>query len=257
MPDPAYDARELLRVFGGVSAESMILGDPDIAPTPKLRQAVDRRLAREPLQYITGQVGFYREEYRVTPAALIPRQDTELLVDYAVHRLPRGGYFADLCCGCGCIALSVLRNTAHTRALALDISADAVALTRENAVALGVSDRVETLVADVLTYRPQAAFCAVLANPPYVTEEAFASAQPELRYEPAAAFLGGGADGADFYRAIVRGFRGALLPDGFFAFEIGFDQAAPLRDIAAAEDLSIEIFRDLGGRDRLAVLREK
>jgi release factor glutamine methyltransferase len=222
---------------------------------PTLIDAIKKRAERTPLQYLLGEVGFYRESYKVTCAVLIPRPDTEMLVDYGVRNLPSGARFTDLCTGSGCVALSILNNTEKTAAVAVDISADALAVARENAESLGLSDRIELLLADALTYRAEECF-AVFSNPPYVSEASYAELDAEIYKEPRIAFLGG-PDGADFYRVITPLYKDKIDACGFIAYEIGYDQGKILRQIARENGMSCEIIPDLAGRDRVAVLRRK
>ena len=137
VPSPEYDARELFRSALGLGRAEIIDGATDYT-SALLDEMIQRRAAREPLQYIVGEVGFFRESYKVTPAVLIPRSDTETLVEYAVASIPRGARFADLCTGSGCIAVSTLKNTEETTALAVDISEDALAVARENPMKRGM-----------------------------------------------------------------------------------------------------------------------
>ena len=208
------------------------------------------------LQYIIGNVGFYREEYLVTPDCLIPRADTEILVDYAVKHLPVGARFADLCTGSGCVAISTLKNTKNTTAVAVDISSGALDVARKNAKQNGVSDRLTLTLADV----KQGAVCegifALLSNPPYVRDDVYPTLDGEIFHEPKIAFVGG-RDGGDFYRRITEIYRDIIDRDGFIAYEIGYDQAELLREIAEQNRMSCEIIKDLSGNDRVSVLRVK
>lgn len=250
-----HDARELFRTFGGAGA--YVSRDAECT-SGELARAVARRAEREPLQYIIGKVGFYREEYKVSPAVLIPRSDTEHLVDFAVKSIPEGEFFIDLCTGSGCVAISTLKNTKNTRALALDISRGALNIASENAAINGVSDRLTLTEGDALSgeawagYRPY----AVLSNPPYVSCAAYAALEPEIYSEPRCAFVGG-EDGGDFYRAIIPIAAGVINPKGFIAVEIGYDQAELIRSISAECGLSAEIIKDYSSLDRVAVLRRK
>ena len=250
-----HDARELFRAFGAADALGRVDRTADCA-SDGLNEALVRRSAREPLQYIIGRVGFYREEYRVTPDVLIPRADTEHLVDYAVKHIPEGESFVDLCCGSGCIAISTLKNTKNTTATAVDISASALLVAEENARENGVLDRITLIERDVLagTQMPDGGCYAVLSNPPYVSEDAYSALEPEIYREPRSAFVGG-ADGGDFYRALVPTAKKMIKPEGFVAFEIGFDQKDLLTDLAECNGMSIEIIKDYSGNDRVAVLR--
>ena len=244
-----YDARELFKLY--CPAPIMLNSECDRA---ELSSAVERRAKREPLQYIIGSVGFYREEYKVTPDCLIPRSDTEILVDYAVKNLPGGAHFADLCTGSGCVAISVLRNTPDTTAVAVDISEGALTVASENAGLNGVKDRITFRQADLLKEKIEGPFYAVLSNPPYVTDEAYLGLEGEIYHEPMAAFVGG-EDGGDFYRALTPIYKDRIAEGGFIAYEIGYDQADLLCKIADDNDMSCEILKDLSGMDRVAVLK--
>lgn len=251
--DPRYDARELFRRIGGFK-DYELLSQAVESSSPKLISAINRRANREPLQYIVGEVDFYRESYKVTPDCLIPRQETELLVDYAVKNIPSGKSFLDLCTGSGCIAISTLCNTNGTAAIAVDLSESALNVARENANRCGVSDRVRFLCKNALTECAAESVFAVISNPPYVTEAAYASLQPEIYKEPRMAFVAG-EDGLVFYRAIVSLYKDKIEKGGFFAFEIGYDQGDALREIAASHGMSAEIIKDYSANDRIAVLK--
>ena len=249
----AYDAKELFMHFGGFSPVQLIGADPECG-SEELEAAVRRRALREPLQYIVGKVGFYREEYKTDSRALIPRADTELLVDYAVKNLPVGARFADICTGTGCVGISVLCNTAGTSAVLLDISEDALALAGENAELLGVADRVTLMRADATEEAATGELFAVLSNPPYIAPSVYEALEREIFHEPRIAFVGG-EDGGEFYRILTPLYKNRIAKEGFIAFEIGYDQAQLLRDIADAEGMTCEILQDLGGNDRVAVMR--
>ena len=251
--NPTYDARELFRHVGKMRTEQLISRDAECTLS-ELVSAVERRCKREPLQYIIGEVGFYRERYRVTPDCLIPRQETELLVDYAVKHLPDGCRFIDLCTGSGCIAISTLKNTKSTYAAAVDISEEALKIAKYNSVANGVSDRIEFIQKDALSDRVSGDFFAVLSNPPYVTEGAYKELQPEIYFEPKIAFVGED-NGLVFYKKILENYKDIIDARGFFLFEIGYDQANDLTKIAREHKMSCEIIKDYSGNDRIAVIR--
>lgn len=220
-----------------------------------LARAVARRVAHEPLQYILGEWGFWRECYEVSPDCLVPRPDTEHLVERAIALLPAGARFLDLCTGSGCVAISTLCSRPDTRAVAVDFFPNTLALAARNAAKNGVAERVEFLLADVLKTPPSLGqFDAILANPPYIRSEVIATLSHEVHCEPHAA-LDGGADGLDFYRAILDDWRVLLREDGFCLFEIGYDQAVALCDMAHARGLRCEVFRDYGGNDRVVLIR--
>ncbi len=251
--NPAYNAREIFRTIGKMPVVNLISKDAEF-DLPEVRNAVERRCKREPLQYIIGTVDFYREKYRVSPDCLIPRQETELLVDYAVKHLPEGCAFIDLCTGSGCIAISTLKNTKETRALAVDISDGALSLAKYNAELNGVAERIDFLKKDVLTDTVKKNFFAVLSNPPYVTEEAYLELAPEIYFEPKIAFVSEDS-GLVFYKKILALYKDLIDPRGFFAFEIGYDQGNALVEIARAHRMRCEIIKDYSGNDRIAVIR--
>ena len=250
---PRHDAKEIFIHFGGFSPSDLLVGNPE-SENCELIHAISRRAAREPLQYIIGEVGFYRETYFVSEACLIPRPDTEILVDYAVKNLTRGASFLDLCTGSGCVAISTLSNTRNTVASAIDISEDAVEIAKRNAERNNVSDRIDFAVKDVTSEVYPGKYDAILSNPPYVTHDAYKALQPEIYHEPKIAFLGG-LDGLDFYRAILDLYKDSLKDHGFFAFEIGYDQADSIIKLSEERGFSAEILTDYSSNPRVAVLK--
>ncbi len=253
--DPRKEARSIFSLIGKIKDYELFSPNTE-CDIPAVKEAIERRANREPLQYILGRAHFYRETYKVTSDTLIPREDTEMLVDYAVKHLPKGASFLDLCTGGGCIALSVLNNTEDTRAVAVDISVGAINTAKENAKMLGLCERVEFLVFDAMKKIECGELFAVLSNPPYVTNKAYESLEKEIYFEPKSAFVGG-EDGGDFYRAITPLYRDAVDPCGFIAYEIGYDQRALILKIAEDNKMDAEIIRDLSGNDRVAILRRK
>lgn len=255
---PEWDAQLLIEHFCGLDRVS-ILSDPEKDLTsPALDEAVRRRCAREPLQYLIGVWDFYRQTYEVSPHCLIPRSDTEILVEEAVKRLPRGAFFADLCAGSGCIGISVLAERADTRALAVELSPDALKIAKRNAIRNGVDGRYTVTLGDVLEADPDWISMgdkpmAILSNPPYIRTDVIEGLSPEVGHEPRMA-LDGGADGLVFYRALIDLASRWLADGGFCLFEIGYDQGEELKVLAAEKGFSCEIKRDLGGCDRVAIL---
>lgn len=250
-----HDAREMFIHFGGYNRNEIFLSDPT-CDSPRLIEAIKRRAAREPMQYIIGEVDFYRETYKVTPDCLIPRSDTEVLVDYAVKNIPEGATFTDLCTGSGCVAISTLKNTKNTHAIAVDIDGGALATATENAYLNGVADRIHFRRCDLMCEVVDEPVFAVLSNPPYVSEADYKTLEPEIYHEPTHAFVGG-ADGGDFYRRLTPIYKEKIADEGFIAYEIGYDQADMLKNIADECNMTCEIIKDLSGNDRVAVLRKR
>ncbi len=205
----------------------------------------------EPLAYVIGEWYFYGLTFKLNRACLIPRPDTEHVVEAAIGKIPKNGRFADLCTGSGCIAVSVLKNRPDLSAEGYDISEAALSAARENAALNGVSAQFSAL--DVLNAEPQEEiYDAVVSNPPYIRSDVIPTLSTVQR-EPAAA-LDGGKDGLVFYREIVRRYKSALKKDGSFIFEIGYDQGRDIKRIAEENGFSCEIMKDYGGNDRVAVL---
>lgn len=254
--DAATDAAYLLEAYCRVSAATLPYRRGEDFSCEALAHAVARRAAREPLQYILGVWSFCGQEYEVNEHTLIPRADTECLVEEAVRMLPRGAVFADLCTGSGCIAVSTLCMRRDTRAWAVELYAPTLAVAQRNAARNGVAARVTFLQADVCAPLaiPRGSLDAILSNPPYIRREVVGTLAPELAHEPAAA-LDGGVDGLDFYRAMLSVQTPLLKADGFMLFEIGYDQGEDICRLAAAHGFACRIVRDLGGCDRVAVLQ--
>lgn len=251
--DCVFEARRIFSEIGRVPPY-MLASRAFFTDDEAVISAVERRATGEPLGYILGKVSLFREVYKVTPSVLIPRPDTEILIEYAVKNLPSGAEFIDLCTGSGCVAISVLNNTDGTVAKAIDISKEAISLARENSISNGVEKRLDLEVADVFTFKTDDKFDAILSNPPYVKENVYKGLQKEIFFEPKIAFVGG-EDGLKFYRAITKAYKGNLKENGFIAYEIGYDQGNELRVIAEENGFACEIIKDLSGNDRVAVLR--
>ena len=223
-----------------------------------LEDAVRRRVAHEPLQYILGEWDFYRQKYEVSPNCLIPRSDTEVLVENAIRILPIRAHFADLCTGSGCIAISTLAERPDTTAVALEKFPNTLALAKRNAIKNHVDNRFCGILDDVLNaperIAEHAPFDAILSNPPYIPTADIEELSPEVHAEPMVA-LDGGDDGLIFYRAILKNYAPLLKADGFFLFEIGYDQADDLTSLAKEHHFAhVRIIRDLGGRNRVVYI---
>ncbi len=252
-----WDALCLMERFCTVSPTILRAAPDREFDSAALEDAIRRRLAREPLQYILGEWEFYRQTYEVNPDCLIPRSDTERLVEIAIRILPIGAHFADLCTGSGCIAVSTLAERPDTRASALEKFPNTLSLACRNAERNGVAERFAGVLADVLAPAPafkDAPFDAILSNPPYIPTKDIDALSHEVHTEPFAA-LDGGEDGLVFYRAILENYTPLLKEDGFFLFEIGFDQADDLIALGKEHNFAhIRVIRDFGGNDRVVYL---
>ncbi len=227
------------------------LGAPELSA---FRELVRRRAAGEPTAWLTGRREFMGHAFRVGPQVLVPRPETELLVEAAIARLPPGGALLDLCTGSGCIAISVALARPDARVVATELSPEALAVARENAAALGA--KVELLEGDLDA--PVAAgerFDVVISNPPYIPAGEIAGLAREVRREPRLA-LDGGVDGLDVLRRIVSCAPSRLRPDGLLYLEMHETHALPLPALClAAGFATAEVGRDLAALPRWVVAR--
>jgi release factor glutamine methyltransferase len=253
---PVFDARLLVEAGAGVSRLDIVtdprrvLNDEQVAAVDALTR---RREAREPMAHIIGRRHFWTIELAVTQDVLIPRPETELLVESAIHILPadQPASVLDLGVGSGAILFAILKERPNAIGVGVDISGDALAIARLNAVALGMSDRVDLRVSD-WTADVEGEFDLVVSNPPYIPSNDIDALQPEVaHFEPRLA-LDGGVDGLNAYRAIIAALPRLLKPGGAFALEVGIGQAEDVRALAEAAGLSTgPAKRDLAGIPRV------
>lgn len=267
IPDARVEAEYFLTHLLACKRHELFLNPDrplDAEESALLTAFIQRRLGREPVQYITGVVEFYGLELRVTKDVLIPRPETELLVDAAMQTLPQKASVAiDLCTGSGCIAVALAVKIPDITIFATDISAETLKVAEENAVAHNVSDRVHLLQGDLYTALDDAGVKGradlILSNPPYVADDEYARLQPEIRlYEPRTALLAG-PDGLEFYRRIINGAGRYLAPKGCIIMEAGYGQADRIREIIEADGryADFEIKKDLAGIERVVKARLK
>lgn len=221
----------------------------------RFRALISRRLSSEPTQYLTGAKEFYGRRFLVDPRVLIPRPETELLVEAVLQALPKDApsRAIDLCTGSGCIAITLAAERAHASVVATDLSPDACAVARGNAERLEVDGRVTVLEGDLFAPVPEnARFDAVVSNPPYIASGELPTLQAEVQKEPRLA-LDGGPDGLALIRRIVAAARARLNPGGLLAMEIGETQGEQVRALlSAAGYAQVRIEQDLERRERLA-----
>lgn len=223
-----------------------------------------RRMRGEPLQYILGKAEFMGLEFKLTPDVLIPRPETEVLVEAAI-RYAQGlavedRSILDLGTGCGCIAVSLAKFLPGVRITAADISRGALNIARENSRINGVEGRIMFLESDLFASLPVSGlpYGICVCNPPYIADSKIGMLQPELQYEPRIA-LDGGRDGLNFYRRVVYGVAGYLKKDGFLIMEMGFDQAEPVKNIFQKSGYFeiIESIKDYNRFDRVIIAKKR
>ncbi len=246
---PRLDA-ELLMAHGlGVSREAMLLGHLDEKAPDGFGPLLARRQSHEPLAYIIGTRDFWTISLAVAPGVLIPRADSETLIEAAVGcfgaESPKR--ILDLGTGSGALLLAALSEWPHATGLGVDASHAALAIAQANAARLGLADRSHFLPGN-WAEGIEECFDLILCNPPYV--ETGATLAPQVRdYEPATALFAG-EDGLDAYRVLIPQLLARLAPGGMIALEIGSAQAASVSDLFRASGLSPHVRQDLAGRDR-------
>ena len=229
----------------------------------KIRELVKRRATFEPVAYLTGKKEFYSLEFEVTKDVLVPRPETEILVEQAIKIGQEIGgrlRIVDLGCGSGNIAISVAKNLEGSLVYATDVSRKALEVARRNAFSLGVSDRVVLLCQDLFSAFSKAKEAnLILSNPPYISLEEYPALAPDIQdFEPKQA-LEAGEKGLRFYRKIIGEAPEHLKEKGYLILEIGSAQTAMVKELilASGEFLSCKIVKDYSGLDRVVVAQRK
>jgi len=261
--DTVYEADEILRLVAGLDRAAVLLrGAEQADETAAIRCIAAARGRGEgiPLAYLLGVSPFCGEDFHTAPGCLIPRADTEILVEEATARLPEGGVLWDLCTGSGCVPISVLMQRSDIpAAYGVELYPSAIATaeknTRKFADAIGGRFTVtkgDVLAGDIPADAPTPA--VITANPPYISSAVVDTLDVQVQMEPRTA-LDGGEDGLRYYRAILAGYLTRLADDGCIIFEIGYDQKRAIRALAAEYDCTCIIRRDYAGNDRVAVIK--
>ena len=219
--------------------------------------AIERRAAGEPAQYITGVQDFYGRSFRVTPAVLIPRPETELLVEAALDVMNADAVICDVGTGSGCIAVTLLCERADARAVAVDISEAALEVARQNANAQAVEGRIEFVLSDCFAALRTHEFDVIVSNPPYVATSAMSGLQREVRdHEPLVA-LSPGEDGLRVIRRLLKDAPDFLCGRGHLLMEIGFDQGERVQQLVDERVWTLRnILPDLQSIPRIVVLQK-
>ncbi len=217
----------------------------------RLEQLVQRRLNGEPIAYIVGKREFFGLDFAVSEAVLIPRPDTELIVELAIERLPAQGHLLDMGTGSGAIAVAVAHSRPDAAVTALDLSEAALSMARANAAGNGV--QVRFLQSDWFgALQADERFALIASNPPYIAAGDEHLSQGDLRFEPAGA-LTDHADGLSALRIIIAGAPAYLLPGAWLLLEHGYDQAEAVRALLAQQGYTeVQSWRDLGGIERVS-----
>lgn len=255
--NPVFEAHQLVRFLTKMTATELVIAHSDEASPAlydELYALLLRRCAGEPLQYILGTQEFMSLEFFVSPDVLIPRADTETLVECVLEKMQNKGFsLLDIGTGSGCIPLSIAHYNKRSFARGLDINQKAIALAEKNAENLNLTDRVTFESFDILTKIPKGKYDVVTSNPPYIETAVIDTLQTEVRdFEPHLA-LDGGQDGLTFYRRICKIAPDFLTKDGILAFEIGYKQGKSVKNIMSENFKNIEIIKDLAENDRVVI----
>ena len=266
MDNVRLEARLLLGRAAGLSVERLIANGNEPAPPAvavALRELMARRIRREPMAYILGEREFWGLPFKVSPAVLVPRPDSETMIEAALALMPdrsRPWRILDLGLGSGCLLLTLLREFPAAHGVGLEASEPALAVAQANAAALGVDGRARLLLGD---WREPAwhehlggPFDLLVSNPPYIEAAAIDGLMPEVsRFEPRLA-LDGGPDGLAAYRAIAAASGDLLSPGGRILVEAGVNQASEIYELFQSRGIVAEApWKDLGGVDRVVSLR--
>ena len=254
---PAIDARLLLEVAADVTRTDIITDPYRVltdAQMATLEDFLTRRAAREPVSHIIGRKGFWKILLQVNKNVLTPRPETEVIVDEVLKAFPEQMSFnmLDLGVGSGTILLAVLAERPAAKGLGIDVSEEALAVARENAANLDLSDRVALLRGDWTNGLGDDGFDLVVSNPPYIATHVIETLEPEVRdHEPRLA-LDGGPDGLDAYRLLAGEILRVLKPGAMFAVEIGYDQSAAVEALfREAGAQNVRTIKDLSVNDRV------
>lgn len=230
----------------------------DVKTAAKFRDMVNRRRTFEPVAYITGLAEFWSLDFCVTPDVLIPRADSEILVEAALELLPKhqASKLADLGTGSGCLSLSILSERLQLHAYAIDVSKAATQVAQLNADRLGLAPRAAIAAAPMETWLGSASgFDMIISNPPYISQAGHAALAPDVKlYEPSGALVGG-EDGLDFYRFIAKHSGQAITQEGSVLVEIGHDQREAVFAFFEQGFRRVDCRKDLAGRDRVVIAR--
>ncbi|GAB4342755.1 MAG: peptide chain release factor N(5)-glutamine methyltransferase [Desulfobulbaceae bacterium] len=252
--------------FGLSRAELILHGDrcPGTEEAERFEKFLRRRLAREPLAYLTGSREFWSLPFVVSPAVLVPRPETEFVLETALRIIRSAGYqggpILDLCTGSGAIAVVLARELGFGQVIGVDVSFEALQVAATNVSRFALSDRISLVCADLFTaFAPEGRFEVIVSNPPYVAAEEISELEPEVRdWEPRFA-LSGGKGGLEVIRRIIDEAWRFLHPSGWLFMEIGAGQEQEVCAMCAAAGayVDVEVLPDWAGRPRLLRARKR
>ncbi len=259
VPESEENARLLLEEYYGIKRIDLLATPEkvvDEANHDEFRSALERRKKREPIQHILGKTTFMGLDFKITPDVLIPRPDTEILVEEVLRNLNDGNRVLDLCTGSGCILISLLKYSNATAGVGVDISPAALAIAKENAESI-LGERAEFICGDLFEPVKELApeesqFDIIVSNPPYIKTDVIKTLEPEVKdHEPMIA-LDGLNNGLYFYEKIIPEAPKYLSPGGMLFFEIGYDQGEEVSGLMKEQGyVDVNIVKDYAGLNRV------
>lgn len=255
------DAEWLMSEVTGLSRSQLSMSGETYVTEEQLQRfnvLFQRRLDGEPLQYILGEQSFYGYDFIVDKHVLIPRFETEELVEKALQWVKDEGAIKliDMCTGSGCIGLSLLKECPDLSGILVDLSDEALQIATRNTVRLNLEDRVQLINSDLFDRVPDGEVDIIVSNPPYIVTEVIKDLEEEVKMSEPTMALDGGDDGLNFYRRIIREAKGYLRKEGLLIVEIGYDQMEQVKKIFTDEGYSyIKGFQDMSGKDRIVLAK--
>lgn len=251
--DAELDARLLLEFICHTDRNALYAhGDQEIEDEKMqdFLQLIEKRAVHIPLQHLTGEQNFMGLDFLVNEHVLIPRQDTEILVEEIMRDLHDGIRILDMCTGSGCILLSLLHYSNDCSGVGVDVSEDALVVARQNADRL--AEKQAVFIQSDLFEKVEGSFDLIVSNPPYIRSQEIAGLMPEVREHESHLALDGKDDGLHFYREIIKGAMPHLKRGGQLFFEIGYDQGEAVQALLAANGYTeIAVVKDYAGLDRV------
>ena len=256
-----FELEIIMQAIAGIKKSELLLTrtlEIESATLRKITDAVNRRLNREPLQYIIGEWEFFGLRMFCGKGCLIPRPETEMLAEIAIKKLPRNGKLLDLCTGSGCISVAVLNNRPDVTAVAVDISENALEYAKKNAKYHNISsDRLKFICRDIYEYTPDFVPDVIVSNPPYIKSADMETLSEEVLHEPSIA-LDGGHDGLEFYKLIAKYFANRFISDkGCCAVEVGYDIGEEVAAIFRSQKFSANLLRDMFEVERVCLAQKE
>lgn len=253
--DFVWDAKELLFYVLGIDMNNFLLNSHDEVSKEdedKYLEFIERRASHVPLQHITNEQEFYGLKFYVNENVLVPRFDTENLVEEVIRNIPENAFILDVCTGSGCILLSVLKNKSTARGIGLDLSPAALEVSRKNAENLNLLDRAEFREGDLFSPLKDEKFDLIVSNPPYIRTDVIEGLSVEVKEHDPMMALDGGEDGLIFYRRITSESDKYLKRGGKLFFEIGYDQSSDVMKIMEDNGFyDVAMVRDYANNPRI------